>query len=254
MELLATISPWATLQTFFLAFLLVYLFSYFLLFGRWGPRSRPFASSCFTSLAHGTPAAVTAAIATRGSPPPWHRAAYASPNTALHDTVLEFSIAYFLIDLIHYLVFFPSDVLFIIHHLVTLFVLLTCRYVVAHGAHAILLLLILAEVTSPCQNTWSLAKARKAEAPFAARFFRVMSPIFFTFYTVVRGVVAPAYVCDLVMYYSMEDVEDSIPKWAWVSWAVIMGSGILVSLLWVLNNWKVWYRDQRSFDVQKKDG
>lgn len=66
--------------------------------------------------------------------------------------------------------------------------------------------------------------------------------------------VAPAYVCDLVMYYSMEDVEDSIPKWAWVSWAVIMGSGILVSLLWVLNNWKVWYRDQRSFDVQKKDG
>ncbi|XP_020402092.1 leucine-rich repeat extensin-like protein 5 [Zea mays] len=50
---------------------------------------------------------------------------------------------------IHYLAFLPGDVLFIAHHLATLFVFLTCCHLVRHSAYA---LLVLAEVTSLLQN------------------------------------------------------------------------------------------------------
>lgn len=236
-----------TLQTFFTTFLLVYLLAYFLLFRDWGPRARPFATSCFTSLAHGTPAALLAVRAIFTEPP----RSFASANTAAQSTVLEFSTAYFLIDLLHYLVFFPHDTLFIIHHVATLFVLLTCQYVVSHGAYGILVLLVLAEITSPCQNTWSIAKVRRDVSPAANKYYRFLSPRFYAFYSVVRGILAPIFVYDLVAFYAGGLAEDSIPRWAWVSWIVVIGAGILVSTIWVLNNWKQWYREGSS-DVVKK--
>ncbi|PHU02976.1 hypothetical protein BC332_28227 [Capsicum chinense] len=66
--------------------------------------------------------------------------------------ILEYSIGYFLADLLHYFVFYPTDVLFIAHHLATLYAFLTYRFVVHHGA-ANLIGLVPAEITSPFQNT-----------------------------------------------------------------------------------------------------
>lgn len=67
----------------------------------------------------------------------------------------------------------------------------------------------------------------------------------------VRGILAPIFVYDLVAFYAGGLAEDSIPRWAWVSWIVVIGAGILVSTIWVLNNWKQWYREGSS-DVVKK--
>ncbi|MCI69720.1 oxidoreductase aldo/keto reductase family, partial [Trifolium medium] len=69
---------------------------------------------------------------------------FAAANTSFQLTVLDYSIAYFVTDLLHYIVFFPSDVLFIAHHLATLFVIFTCRHVVSHGAFSVVVLLVLA--------------------------------------------------------------------------------------------------------------
>ncbi|OVA17561.1 Bromodomain [Macleaya cordata] len=116
--------------------------AYLGVFRNWSPKHRPEASSCFISFAHGTPAVLlsTFAIATHS------QRGFAALNTDFQNMVLDFSIAYFLMDLLHYLIFFPSDILFIGHHLATLFVFVTCRYLVFHGAFAILILLILAEM------------------------------------------------------------------------------------------------------------
>ncbi|KAB2624875.1 hypothetical protein D8674_016535 [Pyrus ussuriensis x Pyrus communis] len=204
--------PTPTLPTFFSIFLLIYLSAYFLLFRNWGPKHRPGASSCLISLSHGSAAAAMAAHAILRS----HKATtFASPNTATQNTVLEFSIAYFSLDLLHYLIFFPNDVLFILHHLATLYVFTTCRYAVRHGAHAILVLLFLAEITSGCQNAWTLAGFRRSGSPAAAKF----------------GAADPV-----------------IPIWAWVSWMVVISTAICLSILWVLNLWIDWYKNK----VQKK--
>ncbi|KAK3223571.1 hypothetical protein Dsin_010596 [Dipteronia sinensis] len=42
-----------------------------------------------------------------------------------------------------------------------------------------------------------------------------------------------------------------IPKWAWVSWMVVIVIGILLSILWILNNWIDLYRE-RSCKASKK--
>ncbi|KAJ4839406.1 hypothetical protein Tsubulata_016861 [Turnera subulata] len=186
------------LSTFFIMFFSVYLAAYLIVFRNWGSNHRKEATSCFMSLFHGSPAVIMAIHALLNSK---NSRDFASANSALHDRVLEFSMAYFLMDLLHYLVFVPHDVLFILHHLATLYVLATCRYVVHHGAYGILLLLILAEITSPVQNTWSIARFRKVDVPAAAKLYEFLSPRFYVFYSVVRGVLGPICVFKMVVFF-----------------------------------------------------
>lgn len=154
-------------------------------------------------------------------------------------------------DLVHYMVFFPKDILFISHHLVTLYALLTCRYVVRHGAVAILVLLFLAEITSACQNVWSLARLRKADVPAAEKVFEFLSPPFFAFYSVVRGILGPLAAYKMGVFYLSGAADNAIPRWAWISWMIVIVSAILISILWVLNRWKAWFK-ARAQKVQKK--
>ncbi|KAA8548200.1 hypothetical protein F0562_004539 [Nyssa sinensis] len=162
---LIPLSSVPALPLFFTMFLLIYLIAQFVVFRNWSPKLRPEASSCLISLAHGTPAVFLASRAIYSDP----NRGFASINTDNQSLVLDYSIAYFLMDLCHYLIFYPKDILFIGHHLATLFVFVTCQYLVYHGAYAILILLVLAEVTSFCQNTWTLASARRADLPIAAK-------------------------------------------------------------------------------------
>ncbi|KAK9934438.1 hypothetical protein M0R45_021583 [Rubus argutus] len=240
-----SISFTPTLLTFFTMFLLIYLFARFVLFRSWGPKHRPEASSCIISLAHSTPAVFMAIHAIIHSQTP---STFASPNTSFENTVLEYSIAYFLVDLLHYLVFFPSDVLFILHHLATLYVFSTCRYVVHHGAYAIIVLLFLAEITSGCQNVWTLASFRKADSAAAAKLYDFLSPWFYAFYSVFRVVLGPLFMFKMGLFYLSGAAGEEVPRWAWVSWMVVIVIAICVSILWVLNHWKDWYRDK----LQKK--
>nr|GEZ73541.1 TLC domain-containing protein At5g14285 [Tanacetum cinerariifolium] len=155
---------------------------------------------------------------------------FASQNTPFQAIVLEFSIAYFIIDTSHYLIFTPNDHLFIAHHLAVLYVFITCRYIVQHGAFAILLLLVLAEVTSLLQNTWSLARYRKDDMAFAARLYDGLCPYFYGFYSVVRGVFGPLFVYQMIVFYLKGGGDGLVPMWAWVSWMVVIVSAIFLEL------------------------
>lgn len=217
--------------------MLYYSVAYSILFKNWGSR-RCDASSCLISLFHGTPAVLLALNSLlKDQDFGAARINFAAENSSLQDMVLEFSIGYFIVDLLHYLIFIPSDVLFVAHHLATLYVLSSCRYVVHHGASSLLGLLVLAEITSPCQNTWSLARYRKVDLPEAARFHEFLTPFFYSFYSVVRGVLGPLYAYNLVVVFGGGAADGLIPTWAWVSWMVVIFSGIGISILWVMNLW-----------------
>ncbi|XWS32671.1 hypothetical protein CRYUN_Cryun22dG0009800 [Craigia yunnanensis] len=178
------------LLLFFSMFFVIYFFAYFIVFRSWSPKIRPEASSCLISLFHGTPAVFLSTFAIFSD----QNRGFSSSNTKTQNLVLDYSIAYFLTDLLHYIIFLPSDILFIGHHLATLFVFITCRHLVVHGAYAILFLLILAEVTSFCQNVWTLATARRYDDELAAKVYAFLSPYFYAFYSVVRGIFGPFFV------------------------------------------------------------
>ncbi|CAN8266477.1 unnamed protein product [Cochlearia groenlandica] len=246
----ASFSPFspATLPSFVLLFLAVYLVGYFLIFRSWKSSSH-LGASCLMSLFHGTPAAAMASYALLSTP----RAAsetsthsFVSPNTAVESAVLDFSMAYFTVDLIHYLIFLPNDFLFVIHHVATLYVFATCRFAVGHGAHALLLLLVLAEATSACQNVWTIAGYRKNDVVLARKVREVLSPPFYLFYTVVRGLAGPVALYDMAVVYGSGAAEGTIPRWVWISWLLVIGSAILLSVLWVLRNWVDWFKEKNS--------
>ncbi|KAK2974305.1 hypothetical protein RJ640_026866 [Escallonia rubra] len=237
-----------TLPVFTFIFITIYISGYFIIFRNWKGKLRLEASSCLISLAHGTPAVLLSSYSILNSQT---QLGFASPNTKLQSMVLEYSTAYFVVDLLHYVTFIPGEALFIAHHLATLYVFLTCRYLVHHGAVAILGLVFLAEVTSPCQNTWSLARYRKADVPAAAKFYGFLSPIFYAFYSVVRGIFGPILVYKMVVFYASGAADGVIPRWAWVSWIIVIVSAILVSIFWVSNRW-IDYFGERSDEVQKK--
>ncbi|KAL5203062.1 hypothetical protein ABZP36_014014 [Zizania latifolia] len=227
----------------------IYCVGQLTLFQWWAPRYRLDFASCIISLAHGTPAALAAAGAILALPPTAR--GFAAPNSLLQDHVLDYSIAYFTMDLVHYLAFLPGDILFIAHHLATLFVFVTCRYLVRHGAYALLVLLVLAEVTSLLQNVWTIAGIWRAEKPAAARVYSALSPPFYFLYTIVRGVAGPIFFLKMSLFYLSGQAIDVIPWWVRISWIIVVGTAITVSNLWIWNLWKEFFREQKQSMAKK---
>ncbi|CAL4927863.1 unnamed protein product [Urochloa decumbens] len=252
MELLASLV--AEERWLFPAFLVMYVAIYcvgqLLVFRRWAPRQRLDGASCLISLFHGTPAALAAAGAILALPA--GSRSFAAPNERLQEHVLDYSVAYFTMDLLHYLAFLPGDVLFIAHHLATLFVFLTCRYIVRHGAYALLVLLVLAEVTSLLQNVWTLAGIWRDQSPAAARVYGALSPPFYVLYTLVRGVAGPFFLLKMAVFYLSGQAVDVIPWWVRISWIVVVGTAIAVSNLWIWNLWKELFRERKQATAKAK--
>lgn len=213
-------------------FLIVYALGYLKLFRHWKPNDRAGASSCCTSLAHGTPAAFLAAYCMLKSP-----LEPARQNTPLENAVMEFSIAYFLVDSMHYLIFFPDDFVFIAHHLATFCVMASCRYYVGYGGLTVMSLLFLAEITSGCQNAWTLARIARLESSRIELIYKILSPLFYSFYTVVRGFVAPILIYYLAQFYIHGKADDVIPRWLAYCWIAIVVMAIFGSMAWILNLW-----------------
>ncbi|XP_023745055.1 TLC domain-containing protein At5g14285 [Lactuca sativa] len=247
MDSTSLISSMSSLPLFFAMYFTIYLTAHFIVFRSWSPKLRPEAASCLISLAHGTPAVILACLAILAD----STTGFATINTHFQNTVLEYSIAYFLMDLCHYLTFYPTDILFIGHHLATLFVFVTCRYLVLHGAYAVLILLALAEITSFFQNVWTLASARREDSETARQVFDLLSPPFYVLYSAVRGFAGPLFVYKMVVFYSSGVADNVIPKWLWVSWICVVVMAISVSVLWISNLWIELYRE-RMFKLEKE--
>ncbi|KAL0461753.1 UNVERIFIED_CONTAM: TLC domain-containing protein [Sesamum latifolium] len=232
---------------FFTMYFILYLNAYFIFFRGWARKLRTEASSCVMSLAHGYPAVFLACRAILSDP----GLDFHSPNTSPQNIVLDYSIAYFSIDLLHLLIFEPSSVLFIGHHLISLFGFLTCRYVVYHGAFAILGLLILAEVTSLCQNVWALASMRRSDVELAGKVFDLISPPFYALYSIIRGLFGPYFVYRMWAFYGTGVADDVMPQWVWISWVSLAVVMIFFSIFRISNLWIELYRE-RMKKIERK--
>ncbi|GFY91529.1 hypothetical protein Acr_07g0017250 [Actinidia rufa] len=91
--------------------------------------------------------------------------------------VLEFTIAAIFIYLPHFILFVPTTYISITHHVATIYVFSTCRYIINHGVFPILVILVLTEVTSACHNTWRISGFRRADLQIAAR-VQEFSPLY----------------------------------------------------------------------------
>lgn len=238
-----------TILLFLATFPAIYLLSYHTLFKRWPPKFRPEAASCAISFFHGTPAFLLSSFSLLHHR---HNSSASSANTALQNTLLEFSLSYFITDLVNYLIFYPSDLVFVGHHLATLFVLSTCRYLVGHGAPAVLLLLAVAECTSALQNTWTLVAARRLEDARAAKVYGALRVPFYTVYSVARGVVGPVVVYRMWVMFHVGGGDGAIPGWLWGSWIVVVVMAIAGSLLWVGNLWAEFFRERSPMLTHNK--
>lgn len=115
---------------FLLMFLSIYPICYFILLRDRRPAIRIKYSSRMISSVHAISVSILGAIAIFSD----INLGFAAANTAFQKTTLHCSIAYFITNLLHYLVFFPKAAHFVVPQLASLFVLFTCRHVVSHGA------------------------------------------------------------------------------------------------------------------------
>lgn len=164
---------------------------------------------------------------------PWLLAA---PNTALQNKILEFSLAYFIVDSVHLILMSP-DTLFILHHIGGTFYMLSSRAYVKRGALSALSLMGAGELTSPLQNSWTLSRLCKKHSPFAERVYQAISLPFTLVYTVVRLGLGPYLVYEVAQFYVRGGADGVIPRWLAYTWSVIITLAELGSLAWVYMLW-----------------
>eukprot|EP01018_Ginkgo_biloba_P020797 Gb_09304 [translate_table: standard] len=213
-------------------FAALYAFGYFVLFRSWKGKNRFEAASCGISLVHGTTTCLLSTYDMLKNP--WKLDA---PNTDLENKIMELSIAYFMVDLLHYLIVNPSDYLYIFHHIATSCYMSSCRYYTGHGGLSAISLVATGEATSPFQNVWTISRMARTESPLANRIYTLMSPYFTLFFTVMRCIVGPYLTWKLARFYFAGKADAVIPRWLAYTWMIIVILAILGSTVWVYKLW-----------------
>uniref|UniRef100_A0A0D6R482 TLC domain-containing protein n=1 Tax=Araucaria cunninghamii TaxID=56994 RepID=A0A0D6R482_ARACU len=232
-------------------FALIDAFAYFVLFKNWKGAKRFEAASCCVSFIHGI-AAVVLCSYDLISTYPWKLDA---PNTSLENNIMEFSLAYFAIDMLYYIFINPSDYLFILHHIATSSYMISCRYYVGHGGVSTISLICTGEATSPFQNVWTLARMAREESPLAGRIYASLSPVFTVYFTIMRCVVGPYMAWKLCSFYLPGNADMVIPRGLAYFWMVLVILAIVGSSVWVYKLWAgliKFYGKKRSKSHQSK--
>lgn len=86
--------------------------------------------------------------------------------------------------------FSPKEVLFILHHVVTALFILASLHTQSGGA-AVLLGLFLGEVTNPLYHLYNVLGTLRPTYPPAAVAHRLVTPLFTTFFVIVRSILGP---------------------------------------------------------------
>eukprot|EP00250_Pteridium_aquilinum_P018799 c2420_g1_i1 orf=216-968(-) len=224
-------------------FIAIYALGYFSLFPRWKHKARFEAASCCMSMVHG---AITSLLAAYDMlQVPWKLDA---PNTPLENSLMDLSIAYFAVDLLHYLLFVPEDFKFIFHHLATSIYMLTCKYYAKHGAVSVMALMALGEITTPLQSVWTIARLGRDTSPIARRVYEGASLPFTVFFTCTRGIVGPYLTCELCKFYLSNEGGHVIPFWLAAAWMGMVVIGMAGSMMWIQSLWA----GLRKFNARKK--
>ncbi|KAH7414888.1 hypothetical protein KP509_14G016500 [Ceratopteris richardii] len=235
----------------------LYLLGYWVVFARRWPRGavdRFKVASCCMSIVHGTSTSMAAAIYMLNlfytdkqqmswSPTPssnnsstmkfWLASRLGVANTRFEEAIMEYSTAYFLVDLDHYLLFVPNQPLFVLHHVFTSSYMLSCRFYTGHGAFSTIILFVVAESTSSLQNVWTISLLTHS-----AKLFNLLNVPFLIIFSIFRGGLTPWATWQLCLYFLFSREASAVvpfPLALYSMWSVFMGiSGILY---WVSTHW-----------------
>ncbi|XP_002993813.2 TLC domain-containing protein At5g14285 [Selaginella moellendorffii] len=226
-----------------LFFATLYATAWFFIFRSWSKHKRCRAASSSISFAHALVGASLAMADMVSSP--WTLDA---PNTAFQNRIMEWSMAYFIVDLFHYFLAVPEDHLFIAHHLATLTYMISCRYYTLHGAKSVMSLIAAGEATTPLQAIWTLARLAKDEFPVAERVYTALSPTFTLLFTIVRGMLGPFLLGKLASFYLWGRADTVIPRWLAWFWVFEVSFAVVGSMIWVFRLWRGLFKlnSQRS--------
>mmetsp|Transcript_12494 Transcript_12494/g.35090 ORF Transcript_12494/g.35090 Transcript_12494/m.35090 type:complete len:299 (+) Transcript_12494:137-1033(+) len=217
----------------FVGFGLIFIVA-FIIWGALGitGAERGLFASCTMSMAHGISTTIFAGAAVCRAHPGIQ---YDMPNTPEHEAILQLSTAYFLADLIFYMVPWISntDTLFILHHFATSGYMLWSLHI-GHGAISSLMLMFLGEITSAFFNPWLAARDYKKShgGPhlLADIVFEIFTYPYSTVFIAVRGIIAPFVLSSMCMGLATSEALSPATKYTWVF--LIVGS-YLGSLTWV---------------------
>ncbi|KAH7315504.1 hypothetical protein KP509_21G052300 [Ceratopteris richardii] len=224
-------------------FTAIYIVGYFAIFTSWKDKARFEAASCSMSLVHG---AITSSLAIVDIlKVPWKLDA---PNNPLENSLMDVSVAYFLVDLFHYLIFVPEDYKFIFHHLATSVYMLTCKYFSGHGALSVMLLMAVGEITTPLQSVWTIARLGRDQSTLAKRVYESVSLPFTLLFTCTRGIIGPWITWKLCEFYLFDVRRHMIPMWLSSLWMSMVIIGMTGSMLWL---WSLW-AGLRRFNARKR--
>ncbi|XP_024543881.1 TLC domain-containing protein At5g14285-like [Selaginella moellendorffii] len=213
-------------------FAAIYGISYQTLFRKWRGIKRYEAASCAVSIIHGT--TITALAGYNAWQSPWDLAA---PNSATQNKILEYSTAYFLVDLAHYLLVAPGDYLFILHHIATSSYMISCRYFVGHGALSAMAMVAVGEATSPFQNIWTICRMGRDISPAMKTVYERLSPFFTVIFTVFRVGLGPVLVFRISKFYLSGAADGVIPRLLVRCWMAKSALALVGSLVWVYKLW-----------------
>mmetsp|Transcript_46481 Transcript_46481/g.149120 ORF Transcript_46481/g.149120 Transcript_46481/m.149120 type:complete len:234 (-) Transcript_46481:73-774(-) len=181
------------IPVFCAAFMLTFAVARALVWSRVGKADRMqkwMFSSSTASFCHGSVTATMAFLQLRANYP--FLGKMDAPNSPEQELLLQISTGYMLSDSF-YMIFFDPDLLFILHHIITI-VYMTWCISIGQGALSCLLLMFMGEITSPFQNVWLLARDLRFDYPLARVVFRALTPLYTVFFVVVRTFVGPVYV------------------------------------------------------------
>ncbi|KAH7414883.1 hypothetical protein KP509_14G016000, partial [Ceratopteris richardii] len=226
----------------------LYLLGYWVVFARRWPRGavdRFKAASCCMSILHGTSTSIymlnlfytdkqqDGGGENSSTMKFWLASRLGAANTRFEEAIMEYSTAYFLVDLVHYLLFVPNQPLFVLHHVFTSSYMLSCRFYTGHGAFSTIILFVVGESTSFLQNVWTISLLTHS-----AKLFNLLNVPFLIMFSIFPGVLTPWATWQLCLYFLFSREASAVvpfPLAHYWMWSVFMG--ISGSLYWVSTHW-----------------
>ncbi|KAH7414882.1 hypothetical protein KP509_14G015900 [Ceratopteris richardii] len=191
----------------------LYLLGYWVVFARRWPHGavdRFKAASCCMSIVHGTSTMKF-----------WLASRLGAANTRFEEAIMEYSTAYFLVDLVHYLLFVPNQPLFVLHHVFTSSYMLSCRFYTGHVAFSTIILFVVGESTSFLQNVWTISLLTHG-----AKLFNLLNVPFLIIVSIFPGVLTPWATWQLCLYFLFSREASAVvpfPLALYWMWSVFMG-------------------------------
>ena len=169
------------------------------------------------------------------------------PNTPPQVLLLQFSLAYLLVDTA-YAAAFTDDYIIMAHHAVAA-TYVTIVLALGVGGISAVLTFFLGELTTPLLNVFSVTKELKGERAWAAKVFEAVSPVFTAFFLLVRSIVGPPIMAWFVR--QMWFRSPGLPPAASAALGGMVAFGTAGSQLWAYRLWRG-YRKSRRVAKGKK--